>query len=113
MVLAAGMLSNALMELQEAALLSELGPRPWDTESIISSTSDLGKFLHTILGYDSAPTLAQITLYWGYLAAVLCAYLAWPSPTPKPRSSGQGQPSLFRSPRENRCSGSSVRSSRS
>jgi len=82
MVLAAGMLSNALMELQEAALLSELGPRPWDTESIISATSDLGKFLHTILGYDSAPTLAQITLYWAYLAAVLSVYVAWPSPTP-------------------------------
>ena len=82
MLLAAGMLSNALMELQEAALLSELGPRPWDTESIISATSDLGKFLHTILGYDSAPTLAQITLYWAYLAAVLSVYVAWPSPTP-------------------------------
>lgn len=82
MILAAGMLSNALMELQEAALLRELGPRPWDTESIISATSDLGKFLHTILGYDSAPTLAQITLYWGYLVIILSAYLAWPSPAP-------------------------------
>jgi high-affinity iron transporter len=82
MVLAAGMLSNALVELQEAALLSELGPRPWDTESIISATSDLGKFLHTILGYDSAPTLAQIALYWGYLTVILSAYLAWPSPAP-------------------------------
>lgn len=84
MVLAAGMLSNALMELQEAALLRGLGPRPWDTESIISATSDLGRFLHTIVGYDSAPTLAQITLYWGYLVIILSAYLAWPSPAPTP-----------------------------
>ncbi len=84
MVLAAGMLSNALVELQEAAFLRELGPRPWDTESIISATSDLGKFLHTILGYDSAPTLAQIALYWGYVTVILSAYLAWPSPAPTP-----------------------------
>jgi len=83
MVLAAGLLANGLAELQEAALLSELGPRPWDTEAIISMTSDLGKFLHTVLGYHSAPALAQILLYWSYLAVVFTAYLAWPSPSPK------------------------------
>jgi len=79
MVLAAGLLSNGLRELQEAAILRDLGPRPWDTESIIAMTSRTGKFLHTILGYDSAPALAQIALYWGYLIAVLTAYLAWPT----------------------------------
>jgi len=79
MVLAAGLLSNGLRELQEAALLRDLGPRPWDTESLIAMTSRAGKFLHTILGYDSAPALAQIALYWGYLVVVLTAYLAWPS----------------------------------
>ena len=79
MVLAAGLLSNGLRELQEAALLRDLGPRPWDTESLIAITSRAGKFLHTILGYDSAPALAQIALYWGYLVVVLTAYLAWPS----------------------------------
>ena len=79
MVLAAGLLSNGLAELQEAALLRDLGPRPWDTESLIAMTSRAGKFLHTILGYDSAPALAQIALYWGYLVVVLTAYLAWPS----------------------------------
>jgi len=78
-VLAAGLLSNGLAELQEAALLRDLGPRPWDTESLIAMTSRAGKFLHTILGYDSAPALAQIALYWGYLVVVLTAYLAWPS----------------------------------
>src|SRR5947208_323026 len=79
MVLAAGLLSNGLRELQEAALLRDLGPRPWDTESLIAITSRAGKFLQTILGYDSAPALAQIALYWGYLVVVLTAYLAWPS----------------------------------
>lgn len=82
MVLAAGLLTNALSELHEATLIRELGSRPWDTESFISMTSTLGKFLHTVLGYDSAPAIAQIVLYWAYLVAVLGAYLFWPTPRP-------------------------------
>jgi len=91
MVLAAGLLTNALSELHEATLLRDLGSRPWDTESFISMTSDLGKFLHTLFGYDSAPALSQITLYWAYLVVVLAAYLLWPvssSPRQAPDDSG-------------------------
>jgi high-affinity iron transporter len=79
MFLAAGLLSNALVELHEATIITDIGNRPWDTESFISMTSTLGKFLHTLLGYDSAPGMSQIALYWGYLAAVVTAYLAWPA----------------------------------
>jgi high-affinity iron transporter len=79
MFLAAGLLSNALLELNEATVISNVGARPWDTESFISMTSDAGKFLHTLLGYDSAPGMSQIVLYWGYLSVVLTAYIAWPA----------------------------------
>ncbi|MDO8615784.1 MAG: FTR1 family protein [Dehalococcoidia bacterium] len=79
MTLAAGLLANALADLHEATLIPDLGVRPWDTESAISMTSSLGKFLHTVLGYDSAPAISQIVLYWAYLLAVLVAYLAWPT----------------------------------
>ncbi len=82
MVLAAGLLTNALADLHEATLLRELGSRPWDTESFISMTSDLGKFLHTIFGYDAAPAISQIVLYWTYLVAVLAAYVLWPVSRP-------------------------------
>jgi high-affinity iron transporter len=82
MVLAAGLLTNALSELHEATIIRELGSRPWDTESSISMTSTLGKFLHTVLGYDSAPAISQIVLYWTYLVVVLGAYLLWPAPRP-------------------------------
>ena len=78
MVLAAGLLSNALAELHEATIIPDLGVRPWDTENSVSMTSSLGKFLHTILGYDSAPALAQIALYWSYLTVVVGAY--WLAP---------------------------------
>jgi len=94
MVLAAGLLSNALGALHEAALISDLGARPWDTEATISMTSTFGKFLHTVLGYDSAPAMAQIVVYWGYLAAVVVAYLALPLPKPATRITrvGNGAP---------------------
>ena len=82
MVLAAGLLTNALADLHEATIIREVGSRPWDTESFISMTSTLGKFLHTVLGYDSAPAISQIILYWMYLVVVLTAYLVWPTARP-------------------------------
>jgi high-affinity iron transporter len=77
-VLAAGLLANGLADLHEAALINDLGSRPWDTESTISMTSTMGKFLHTVLGYDSAPAAAQILFYWAYVVIVLGAYFFIP-----------------------------------
>ena len=76
--IAAGMITNALTELHEATIISDLGHRPWDTEATLPMTSTLGKFLHTVLGYDSAPALSQIVLYWTYLVVAATAYLGWP-----------------------------------
>ena len=59
-VLAAGLLSNGLMELHESALIPTLGERPWDTDAYLSMTSTLGRLAHTLLGYDSAPTWGQV-----------------------------------------------------
>jgi len=81
-VLAAGLLSNGLNALQEAAIVTDLGSRPWDFEGTLSMTSTLGKFLHTVLGYEAAPALVQIVLYWGYVAVILGAYLLLPSGKP-------------------------------
>ncbi|MFN8616628.1 MAG: FTR1 family protein [Dehalococcoidia bacterium] len=85
--IAAGMLATSVVKLYEAAIISDLGSRPWDTESYISITSNLGKFLNTLVGYDSAPSTLQIGLYWSYLVLALSAFLFLPlgkKPTPKP-----------------------------
>jgi len=78
MVIAAGLLTNALTELHEATIIPDLGVRPWDTETALPMTSSLGKYLHTLVGYDSAPGLSQIVAYWSYLAIVVAAYVAFP-----------------------------------
>lgn len=82
-VLAAGLFANGLDALHRAAILTDVGPRPWDTESTISMTSTMGQFLHTLLGYDSAPSVAQIAAYAAYGVVVLGAYLVIPAPTPQ------------------------------
>jgi hypothetical protein len=41
-------------------------------------TSSLGKYLHTLIGYDSAPAISQIVLYWSYLSLVVAAYAVIP-----------------------------------
>jgi high-affinity iron transporter len=78
MILAAGMLTNSLTELHEATVISDLGQRPWDTEELLPMSSDLGKFSHTVLGYDSAPAISQIVLYWLYMMLAVTAYFALP-----------------------------------
>jgi high-affinity iron transporter len=78
MILAAGMLTNSLTELHEATVISDLGQRPWDTEELLPMSSDLGKFSHPVLGYDSAPAISQIVLYWLAMMLAVTAYFALP-----------------------------------
>ncbi len=80
--LAGGLLSNGLAELHEAMIIGDLGSRPWDMESVIPMTSTFGKFLHTVLGYDSAPLMGQIVLYWGFILTTLAAYFIIPVSRP-------------------------------
>lgn len=90
-LLAGGLLANGLAELHEAALLTNLGSRPWDTDVYLPMTSTFGKFMHTVLGYDSAPMMGQIVAYWAYITIVLGSYLLRPSKQP-PRNASFGPP---------------------
>lgn len=91
-VLAAGLLSNGLMELQESTLIPTLGNRPWDTDATLSMTSTVGKLAHTLIGYDAAPTWGQIIAYWTYLLGGIAAFtlvrVRAPGRTATPTSSG-------------------------
>ena len=87
-IIAAGLLSNGLADLQESQIFGNLGARPWDTDSTLSLTTTMGKFLHTLLGYDSAPTWSQIIAYWSYLILGLGAF-ALGVGSPKPSQPAQ------------------------
>ncbi|TXL73477.1 iron permease [Vineibacter terrae] len=69
--LGAGLASQAIGILCGAGWLpSGLDP-VWDTEDFLSQGSDLGRFLHTLLGYMSQPSATQLLTYGATLALVL------------------------------------------
>lgn len=71
---AAGLLVHSVYAATELGLLSP-APSIWSTESALSEDSALGRVLHALVGYASAPTLLQAILYFGYVFGVGGWYL--------------------------------------
>ncbi len=64
---AAGLLSDAVQNMQQLGWLS-FGTAPlWNTSHILSESSVLGDLLHGIIGYAEAPTILQGLFYITYL----------------------------------------------
>ena len=64
---AAGLLGDAIQNLQGLGWIT-FGTMPlWDTSHILSEDSVLGDLLHGIVGYAEAPTLLQGLFYLAYL----------------------------------------------
>ncbi len=67
---AAGLLGDAIQNMQQLGWLT-IGLTPlWNTSRILSENSTLGDLLHTFLGYAESPTALQVLLYAAYLAIV-------------------------------------------
>jgi high-affinity iron transporter len=75
-VLAAGLLVNGLKELHEARIIGNLGSHVWDTYHIIPDNSQLGRYLGTILGYDSSPYLGLVVAHIVYLTVMTGFFVA-------------------------------------
>jgi len=86
-LLAAGMAAQAIAFLEQAGLLTAWGQTIWDTSSILSDESILGRALHTLIGYVDQPTAMQLVAYTATLAviAVLMKLFAV-RPAPQPRA---------------------------
>lgn len=82
MVFAAGLLVDAVENLQELGWLPLLTTPLWHTGSILSEDSTLGDIAHSFLGYADAPTAAQVIVYVLYLAAALVFFLRARPATP-------------------------------
>ncbi len=101
-ILAAGLLVNGLKEMHEIGVIGSLGPHVWDTYYVIADNSQVGRFLSTILGYDSSPYLGLVAAHLTYLALALAFFalgrgrpVTAPSrrlvanPMPQPRSNDE------------------------
>ena len=82
-ILAGGLLVNGLKELHEAAVIGNLGPHVWDTYNALADNSQFGKFLSTILGYDSSPYLGVVIAYVAYLVLALSFFTFGRAPSPR------------------------------
>jgi len=75
MVFAAGLLADAVENLQQLGWLPVLDLPMWHSGRLLSESSALGDVLHSFFGYSDAPTPLQLLVYLAYLAIVIAAYL--------------------------------------
>ena len=68
LIFAAGLLADAVQNLQELGWVSFGLNQVWNTAQLLSEDSTPGDILHTFLGYADAPTILQTLLYLAYLA---------------------------------------------
>ena len=75
MVFAAGLLADAVENLQELGWVNVLDGPLWHSARVLSEDSSFGDVLHSFFGYSDAPTPLQLLVYAGYLAIVIVAFL--------------------------------------
>jgi high-affinity iron transporter len=82
-VFAAGLASRAVMFLQSAGDISSLADAVYDLTAYpwLTTSSEIGKFLGAMLGWDPRPSIEQVVVYVGYLSIVVPLFLR-PSPAP-------------------------------
>ena len=72
---AAGLLANAVENLQQLGWLPVLAEPMWHSGRLLSENSALGDVLHSFFGYSDAPTPLQLLVYVAYLAIAALTYL--------------------------------------
>jgi len=75
MVFAAGLLVDAVENLQQLGWLPGASSQMWHTGAILNEDSALGDIAHSFFGYAQSPTVLQAVIYVLYLACVLFAFL--------------------------------------
>jgi len=68
LIFAAGLLGDAIQNMQELGWITFGGAHLWSTAHLLSEDSVLGDMLHAFIGYAESPTALQFTLYLLYLA---------------------------------------------
>jgi high-affinity iron transporter len=74
MVFAAGLLVDAVENLQHLGWLPFLTHPLWNTGSLVNEESAPGDILHSFFGYAARPTVLQLATYVCYVVVVLTAF---------------------------------------
>ena len=78
LVVAAGLLANAVQNLQQLGVLPGAGAAMWNTSGVLPDSSGVGDVLHGLVGYSAAPTVLQGMLWAVFLAVGLTMFLRRP-----------------------------------
>ena len=79
LVVAAGLLANAVQNLQGLGVLPGGSMTLWNMSGTLPDDRGIGDVLHGLLGYSAAPTLMQLLVWLAFLAAGLWLFLRPPS----------------------------------
>ncbi len=74
MVFAAGLLVDAVQNLQELGWLPLANHPLWHTGNILNEDTAVGDIAHSFFGYAQSPTVLQASVYVLYLAVALLAF---------------------------------------
>lgn len=85
MVFGAGLLANAVQNMQELHWIPFGTQVLWNTGGILSEDGAMGDLAHSFLGYAQSPTLLQVGVYAVYLALALVFFLRRRPVTSAPR----------------------------
>ena len=113
MVFAAGLLADAVQNMQQLGWLPFLDHALWNTSHYLSESSSIGDVFHSLLGYADHPTVLQAIVWVTYLGAATTAFIKMgrrgrkvpppASPAVDPRGPGteapSGPPALVAPPR--------------
>ena len=75
MVVAAGMLADAVQNLQGLGVLPGGSMTLWNVSRTLPDDTGIGDVLHGLVGYSAAPTLLQAILWAGFLGVGLTLFL--------------------------------------
>ena len=75
MVFAAGLLADAVQNMQELNWLPFLHHQLWNTSGVVSESSNFGDVLHQLFGYAERPTILQALVWLTYVAIGTSLYL--------------------------------------
>jgi high-affinity iron transporter len=75
MVFAAGLIADAVEDLQQLGWLHFLTGVVWNSSGALGEDSTFGDILHTFFGYADHPTVLQVVCYVAYLSIAVVAFL--------------------------------------
>lgn len=75
LLVAAGLLANAVQNLQVLGVLPGSGMTLWNMGGVLPDDSGVGDVLHGLVGYSAAPTLLQGAVWLAFLAIGLALFL--------------------------------------